>query len=187
MESFTISSRKLASGSESLGESISAENLIELFNQTFAHSENTLLVGGADEPFYLPADGDSPARIFFRSDYVRSALHEIAHWSQAGEKRRMCSDYGYWYAPDGRNAAQQAAFFSVEAKPQAIEKHFCDALNLPFKPSIDNLYLQIPEAEIRIFEVRLEAAYQKYADNGLPNRAGLFKHALTTLSKAREG
>lgn len=186
MESFTISSRKLASDSESLGESISAENLVALFNQTFAQSENTLLVGGADEPFYLPADGDNSARIFFRSDYVRSALHEIAHWSQAGEKRRACPDYGYWYAPDGRDAAQQAAFFSVEAKPQAIEKHFCDALNLPFKPSIDNLYLQIPESEIRAFEVRLETAYQHYAEHGLPGRAALFKRVLTTLHEARE-
>ena len=32
------------------------EDLIEIFNNTFLESENTILVKGDDEPIYLPAD-----------------------------------------------------------------------------------------------------------------------------------
>lgn len=99
----------------------------------------TRLVGGFEEPVYLPATATAYAEIRFTRDHERSALHELAHWTVAGEARRALEDYGYWYVPDGRNAAQQRAFFRLEVRPQAIEKCFCSALRIPFDVSIDNL------------------------------------------------
>ncbi len=117
-----------------------AQILIQLFNQTFQASENTLLVGNADEPLYTPADADHPChRIYFTRDYASSALHEIAHWTIASHARRQREDYGYWYAPDGRNAQQQAAFEQMEVKPQAIEWIFSLAAGVNFHISADNL------------------------------------------------
>ena len=105
------------------------------FNRAFSLTENTVLEGGANEPYYRPG---SPNVIYFREDYSRSALHEVAHWCVAGAARRGLPDYGYWYAPDGRDEAQQAAFYGVEVRPQAIEKMFCEALGIDFKVSVDN-------------------------------------------------
>ena len=51
------------------------------------------------------------------------------HWCLAGTRRRQRVDYGYWYAPEGRDEAQQAAFFAVEAAPQALESLFCERLS----------------------------------------------------------
>ena len=54
------------------------EDLIEIFNNTFLESENTILVKGDDEPIYLPADANSPHhRIIFAHGFFQSALHEI--------------------------------------------------------------------------------------------------------------
>ena len=96
---------------------MTAESVVATFNRLFQVPDETVLVGGASEPFYLKGQ---PNQVFFRADYVRSALHEVAHWCVAGRCRRGLPDYGYWYTPDGRSAERQAAFFSVEAKPQAI-------------------------------------------------------------------
>ena len=120
----------------SSSQSLDAPQVMCLFNREFAVSDKTELIGGAAEPYYQPG---SPHRIYFRADYVRSALHEVAHWCVAGPLRRGLPDYGYWYAPDGRNAEQQSAFYSVEVKPQAIEALFCEALDLTFAVSVDNL------------------------------------------------
>ena len=108
----------------------------DAFADCFSETFNTVLVGGAEEPFYRVGD---PHRIEYRADYVRSALHEIAHWCVAGADRRAQDDYGYWYSADGRNAQQQAAFEQAEILPQAIEAEFCAALRIPFAPSLDNL------------------------------------------------
>ncbi|QGX38548.1 hypothetical protein E2H98_02270 [Permianibacter aggregans] len=116
-----------------------AEALIALFNQTFADSENTILVGGGAEPEYLPATDIEPARIIFREDYAASALHEIAHWCVAGAERRKLHDFGYWYEPDGRSAEQQRLFEQVEVKPQALEWMFSLAAGMKFHLSADNL------------------------------------------------
>ncbi|WP_111656922.1 elongation factor P hydroxylase [Isoalcanivorax indicus] len=113
-----------------------ARDLERLFAQTFADSHDTLLCGGAEEPFYQPG---RPHRILYTRDYFRSALHEVAHWCVAGAARRQLPDYGYWYAPDGRDAAQQRAFEQVEVKPQALELLFCEACGHPFAVSLDNL------------------------------------------------
>lgn len=114
--------------------------LIEaIFNRTFSVSENTRLIGGAAEPYYQPADANCRYhRIFYREDFVASSLHECAHWLVAGEVRRLLPDWGYWYAPDGRDQAQQALFEQLEVKPQAVEWLLSCACRLPFAVSLDN-------------------------------------------------
>src|SRR5690606_17895265 len=96
-----------------------ADLLETLFHDCFGEQFNTLLVGGKEEPFYRSSRNGEQAEIHYRHDYFRSALHEVAHWCVAGEARRQQDDYGYWYAPDGRNAGQQKAFEQVEVLPQA--------------------------------------------------------------------
>ena len=115
------------------------QRLIDCFADTFAEQYRTELRGGASEPLYQPGENGEPHRIFFREDYFSSALHEVAHWCVAGEARRQQLDYGYWYAPDGRDAGQQKLFERVEAKPQALEWLFSRACGRPFRVSIDNL------------------------------------------------
>ena len=112
--------------------------LILHFNQWFSHL-NVELVRGDFEPEYFPALDQAPARIQFAHGFFNSALHEISHWSIAGEKRRLLPDLGYWYAPDGRTAEQQALFEQVEIKPQAIEWLFSKAFGRKFRVSLDNL------------------------------------------------
>ena len=85
-------------------------HLVEIFNNLFQSSYRTKLIGGADEPLYLPEGPGGIHQVRFRKDYYASALHEIAHWCIAGVSRREMLDYGYWYEPDGRNMQQQAAF-----------------------------------------------------------------------------
>ncbi|MDX1804526.1 MAG: elongation factor P hydroxylase [Alcanivorax sp.] len=114
-----------------------SDDLEALFRTTFYASHGTVLEGGAEEPLYRPG---YPHRIFYTRDYFRSALHEIAHWCVAGPRRRQLEDYGYWYAPDGRDAAQQAQFARVEVQPQALEALFCAACGHPFRVSLDNLH-----------------------------------------------
>jgi elongation factor P hydroxylase len=111
-----------------------------VFNALFAERLNTVLIGGAVEPFYRPADDeDARHRIFYREDFASSSLHEVAHWMVAGEARRLLPDWGYWYAPDGRDAAQQQVFEQMEVKPQALEWLLHAACGLRFRVSLDNL------------------------------------------------
>ncbi|GAA5182389.1 elongation factor P hydroxylase [Acinetobacter kookii] len=112
--------------------------LILHFNHWFSHL-NVSLVKGDFEPEYFPATADAPARIQFAHGFFNSALHEISHWTIAGEKRRLLPDLGYWYAPDGRTKEQQALFEQVEIKPQAIEWMFAKAFGRKFRVSLDNL------------------------------------------------
>ncbi len=155
-----------------------AQTLIQLFNHCFLDSENTELVGGAEEPLYKPADADSEYhQVIFKADFCASALHEIAHWCIAGSQRRLKSDYGYWYSPDGRSKALQKKFESVEVKPQALEWIFADATpNVVFSISIDNLNgtaFDIPAFKINIYRQALS-----YLAKGLPARASIFLKAL---------
>lgn len=116
-----------------------------VFADCFARSERTRLIGGAAEPLYVPAgephEGEVADchRLYYREDYFASALHEVAHWCIAGPERRLRRDFGYWYAPDGRDPGQQAAFQAVEARPQALEWCFAQACGFPFQLSLDNL------------------------------------------------
>ena len=167
----------------STGEPFDAHQVMRLFNQEFAESDTTELIGGAAEPYYEPG---SLNRIYFRADYVRSALHEIAHWCVAGSRRRQLADYGYWYSPDGRGVAQQQAFFAVEARPQAIERCFCEAIGIPFSPSVDNVGAQIEPEQLRHFEARIQEWFDQFALTGLPLRAARFVAVLrstTSLSQ----
>ena len=167
----------------SSAEPVDAYQLTCLFNHEFAGSDTTELIGGAAEPYYEPG---SPHRIYFRADYVRSALHEVAHWCVAGRRRRRLADYGYWYSPDGRDANQQQAFFAVEARPQAVERCFCEAIGIAFSPSVDNVGAQIEPQQLRHFEARIQEWCDQFAQSELPSRAARFVTALrsrTTLSQ----
>lgn len=116
------------------------EALIKLFNSLFA-DQQVQLVRGEHEPEYFPADNNgNPARIEFAHGFFASALHELSHWCIAGKARRRLSDFGYWYAADGRNEAQQRAFERVEIRPQALECLFTLACQRPFQVSQDNLF-----------------------------------------------
>ena len=163
------------------GEPLYAHELTYLFNREFAVSDKTSLIGGAAEPYYQPG---SSHRIYFRADYVRSALHEVAHWCVAGRRRRELPDYGYWYSPDGRDADQQQAFFAVEARPQAIERCFCEAINMPFSPSVDNVGEYIEPQQLRRFEARIQEWCDQFERTRLPLRAARFVTALQSIMAA---
>ena len=167
----------------SLKYSLDAAQLVALFNRTFEATENTVLQGGADEPYYVPGQ---PSYIYFRADYARSALHEVAHWCVAGAQRRRFPDYGYWYSPDGRDAVYQAAFFAVEARPQAIEAAFCEACGVDFSPSIDNVGADIPAEQLSAFTMRIADWSAVLRDRGLPSRAARFLSELEKLDAAPE-
>ncbi len=157
-----------------------AGDLQGVFDQLFLRDYNTCLRGGGDEPIYLPADAHSDQhRVIFREDYFASALHEVAHWCVAGPRRRQQRDYGYWYVPDGRGAAEQARFEQVEVHPQALECLFTVACGLRFRPSVDNL--GAPEAEAGRFAAAIHAQVLAYCERGLPLRAEQFRRALCGL------
>lgn len=142
-----------------------AADLEALFRRTFFVDYQTVLIGGADEPLYRPG---APAEIHYTRDYFRSALHEVAHWCVAGAQRRRLEDYGYWYAPDGRDAAQQAEFTRVEVRPQALEALFCAACAHPFRVSLDNLHGAAGAEAPFARAVHTEA--QRLLTAGLPER-----------------
>ena len=151
--------------------------LIELFNRTFAETENTLLQGSAEEPLYQPADKDDGCHcIYFTRDYFASALHEVAHWCVAGAGRRKLVDYGYWYAPDGRSASQQTEFEQVEVRPQALEWIFATAAGVGFRVSADNLAAGLGASEK--FKTAIYAEVQRCCEQGLSPRATQFVQAL---------
>ena len=115
-------------------------DLISIFDSVFYQSHNTRLVKGDDEPVYLPANNTHGFnQIVFAHGFYASALHEIAHWLVAGNKRRELEDYGYWYCPDGRDKHQQAEFEKVEINPKAIEWLLSTAAGFDFNVSVDNL------------------------------------------------
>jgi elongation factor P hydroxylase len=150
---------------------------IEPLNRNVLAPFQTRLVGGFDEPFYCARGEDGWAGIRYTRDYERSALHELAHWCVAGPERRRQDDYGYWYAPDGRSREQQQLFFRVEVRPQAIEKHFCTALGIPFSVSVDNLGNPAIEG-IGEFTRAVDQCYTTYVRQNLPARAAAIHHCL---------
>ena len=143
--------------------------VMHIFNQLFAESENTLLVSGEKEPFYKASIKQSGAKIHSREDYLSSALHEIAHWTIAGEKRRQLDDFGYWYEEEGRTLEQQLQFEHVEIKPQAIEWLLSLACNQSFYFSADNLKQEL-EASTH-FKMAVYQQALDFLEYGLPHRA----------------
>lgn len=150
--------------------------LVAIFDRTFA-VEGTVLVGGAEEPLYQPWDAAGVARIHFRADYRSSALHEVAHWCIAGRRRRGLVDFGYWYAPDGRDDDQQAAFERVEVRPQAVEWFLHLACGSTFHLSLDNL--DGSGVDGRSFARAVVAEACRLRAGGLPPRAARLVAALT--------
>ena len=146
------------------------DDIIQLFDAEFAGQENTRLIRGADEPWYLPADSNCRYhQVVFAHGFYASALHEIAHWCIAGKERRQQVDYGYWYEPDGRNVAQQLAFAAVEAKPQALEWILAKACGFRFVVSLDNLSGEA--GDWQPFKQAVVDAVAGYRQHGLPPRA----------------
>ncbi|TRN25790.1 elongation factor P hydroxylase [Vibrio furnissii] len=153
-------------------------DLITIFNETFFASFNTQLELGGDEPIYLPAD-DSVAyhRIIFARGFYASALHEIAHWCVAGPERRLLEDFGYWYEPDGRTEAVQAAFEKVEVRPQAYEWILSRSAGFPFTVSCDNLNGDFEPDRLAFMHTVHQEVLRILAD-GLPQRVKMLSEAL---------
>lgn len=159
---------------------VSAEMLVTLFNRLFFGSYHTRLEAGGEEPVYLPADDQCDHhRLIFRHDYVSSAFHEISHWCIAGETRRKQEDFGYWYNPDGRTAAQQRSFETVEIKPQALEWIFSVAANHKFNISADNLSADIGASDE--FEQAVIKQAQTWCHSPMPGRAAVLVAALSEI------
>ena len=97
----------------------------------------------------------------------------VAH---PGAQRRLLPDYGYWYSPDGRNAAAQREFERLEARPQALEWLLNEACGLRFRPSIDNL--DGAAGDTRAFAAAIAREAAAYCVNGLPPRAARLHAAL---------
>lgn len=129
---------------------------------------NTRLKGGFSEPFYRAPKAEHIGELQFRENFLRSALHELSHWCIAGKERREMDDFGYWYSEDGRSQDEQNAFYQSEVKPQAIEKHFCEALFIPFEVSADNLDGKV--VGIEDFQAAVDAQYRVYLRDGFPPR-----------------
>ena len=70
-------------------------------------------------------------------------------------KRRLFNDFGYWYAPDGRNEEQQQQF-EQEILPQAIECLLTLVCNKPFSVSKDNLFADFDTSQ-STFEADVQA------------------------------
>ncbi|OTG64828.1 elongation factor P hydroxylase [Acinetobacter silvestris] len=157
--------------------------LILHFNLWFSHL-NVTLVRGDFEPEYFPATKTAPARIQFAHGFLNSALHEISHWSIAGESRRTLPDLGYWYAPDGRTAEQQSLFEQVEIKPQAIEWLFSIALGRKFRVSLDNLTGDAGDSSI--FKDHVYAQVQQFfsGETKLPRDAKRFIEYLCICTRS---
>ena len=114
--------------------------LTKTFNELFAEKQPnnpTLLIGNAKEPIYIPRSSSSSYnKIYFREDFISSALHEISHWTIAGPKRLLQTDYGYWYLPERGSPGLQKSFLDIEVKPQALEWLLSSAMGIPFFVSL---------------------------------------------------
>lgn len=157
-----------------------AHRLERVFAQCFSRKWQTRLVGGASEPLYEPtANADEYHLLHYREDFFASALHETAHWCIAGELRRRQLDFGYWYAPDGRDDRQQQAFERVEVKPQALEWLFSLACGYRFTISIDNLSKLDCGHDSSWFQRQVLEQAQHWQSTSLPARGLTFYTALT--------
>ncbi len=170
-----------------LNEKLRLVTLVGLFEQLFHPGFNTQLLGGAKEPIYIPAgsecnepgytDSEAYHRLYFRHDYLSSALHESAHWCIAGAERREQLDFGYWYSPDGRTEGQQQLFEQAEVKPQALEWMFSVACGQRFRVSADNLASD-QGASAEFTEAVVRQAQSWCAGHNLPPRGQQFIQGL---------
>ena len=153
----------------------------DLFRGEFEDGFSTKLIGGADEPLYLPKNGAGTFSLLkFKSNFLSSALHEISHWCIAGERRRQLKDFGYWYNPDGRSEDEQEAFELVEVKPQALEWMFSNACNHSFSISLDNLLTMDYLVDGRSFQNSVTHQIIKWcSSDDMPPRGLQFLEALS--------
>ena len=158
---------------------LNVQMLADVFHQAFLIPFNTELIGGADEPLYRPADSQNGRhRLFYRQNYLSSALHEIAHWCIAGPVRLLREDFGYWYNPDGRSPEQQQIFEEAEVKPQALEWIFSVACGQLFSISFDNLEgARVGGSSFK--QDVLKQALIWCDKDALPTRAGFFVSQLS--------
>jgi elongation factor P hydroxylase len=157
------------------------QDLIDIFNQTFAADYNTRLVLGDDEPIYLPASDLVPYhQIVFAHGFYASALHEIAHWCVAGPERRLLEDFGYWYEPDGRSREVQEAFECVEIRPQAYEWILSVSAGFPFSVSCDNLNGEFEPDRLKFME-KVHHEVLHILDQGLPVRVRALSEQLQSF------
>ena len=68
-----------------------SDTVVFIFDQLFGASYKTHLISGAEEPYYL-FDPEGHSKIYFRANYITSALHEVEHWCIAGARRRGETD-----------------------------------------------------------------------------------------------
>lgn len=155
-------------------------DIICIFNRLYEDSYNTILVGGGDEPLYVPAnDLCEKNRLIFAHEFFASALHEVAHWCVAGLERRKLTDFGYWYISDGRDERQQRSFEVVEVLPQALEWIFSKSAGYRFRVSTDNLSGDGAEsADCTEFKAKVFTEAGRLLDRGLPARAEAFARTL---------
>ena len=161
-----------------------ATDICEIFDHCFLVSYNTYLQGNASEPFYLPAsDCEKLHTIYFREDFVASALHEVSHWCIAGKARREQEDFGYWY-DHRRDLEGQREFENYEVKPQALEWVFSVAAGLSFFVSYDNFNEET--LNFKRFRWQVRAAAHQWLNFGLPERAEIFVGALASRSGVKD-
>lgn len=160
---------------------ITSLDIEQCFYDCFFEEYQTRLVGGADEPLYQPKNAELDVHtIFYRADYVSSALHEASHWCLASEEKLLLEDYGFWYIPESeRTIEQQMRFMKVEAKPQALERLFSEQIGLKFRPSLDSFICS--ENVVKMFHESIENTYQKFLKEGLSGRSFKFFNALASL------
>lgn len=151
---------------------LNSADLVTLFNNTFYASHQTRLEGGHSEPLYSPNAAENGDHLLaFRDDYFSSALHEIAHWCEAGEHRRTLEDFGYEYVPsDIRSPEVQNQFYVWEVVPQALECLFTLACGVSFYVSVDNFAVTYEERQAFFYNV-VRRALRYWQEGGLPPRA----------------
>jgi len=151
--------------------------ITKIFADCFTAQYATQLTGGAAEPEYVPScSTDGMNQLFYRENFVASALHETAHWCIAGAERRLQRDFGYSYLPPPRTARQQADFFAAELKVQTLEMIFSAAAGLVFVPSADHLGVDLIN-----FREQLEThreAVETWMMRSCDKRARTFAHRL---------
>ena len=165
---------------------MNSETISDLFNSTFEKKYRVRLVGGATEPIYLPPTNKKTGVIFFREDFVSSALHEVAHWCLAGRDRRKMVDFGYEYISPPRDEIAQKIFLQAETRVQGLERLFSEVSGVSFLASLDNLDCdevttkKMPKLVLE-FETALETESQNWKlkiDRNPSLRAAIFYDSL---------
>ena len=162
--------------------SLDAAAIVSAFNACFAAPAVFACrrARGGEEPLYQPASAwQRESYVFYARDLAQSCLHEAAHWLYAGKERRLLTDYGYWYIPDGRNEAQQRVFEQHEINIQAREWLLSRAAGTDFRVSADNLRLSEPS---RAFMEGIVHAAQGLSTASWSQRMQLFCEALCARS-----